>query len=617
MFFEIQSAKLEADDRAIEVAVPPPRNLSRRNSNTIIVGNSHSVLDQIKRSAGNTPAFKASERRSVNTVNHHTQIYDYDDIPTNHGDEDLTSLYDAYEIDLLRQNDTDKGFAGFGVTPFATSSKHSDFKLESNFSLKTATTADESSYSLQNHTTEFTSFFFDHDAIDDSNDMDNDHAPAESDKKSHVSTNSSRTMNYFTSMHNNTKMQEQQQPIPPPSSSVASSSTKRFSPFKNIIGPAERMLRLLDGPTVSQQQNQKKQPTPLIHQQSEVESPSHEDEQQQSQLWHRDNDSNDEATDEDEEIPFGEPVSLLDVEDNDDDEDYGDEQEGDDDQTYSDSYTQAYTNTIYDDDDDVSYYDTDDYDDDETLLTMDDDDDGYYDEHDENSSKLPPESMMVTGVESFLDELAEVEDVRDLGTLLYQVGSCNFQGIVHTTAKKSTGNNNNNNNNKDEYDDEYTVTSDAFPTMKQDISTIHTLHSNSTIQQQQQELPQPHATPFTLWPQKPHDPSTTKQSLPRLPVDQRGSQSRTDKTNHHHSGQRFMEGTTDTVAHILHSMSISTESLYDIMGTSSNLSQPSVASSFLKDPTEKMNSNMATTTTAETPNNANQSFFQSIFSCHG
>jgi hypothetical protein len=37
-------------------------------------------------------------------VNQHTQIYDYDDIPTNHGDEDLTSLYDAYEIDLLRQN---------------------------------------------------------------------------------------------------------------------------------------------------------------------------------------------------------------------------------------------------------------------------------------------------------------------------------------------------------------------------------------------------------------------------------------------------------------------------------------------------------------------------------
>jgi hypothetical protein len=60
-----------------------------------------------------------------------------------------------------------------------------------------------------------------------------------------VSTNSSRTMNYFTSMHNNTKIngQEQQQTIAPPTSSVASSSTKRFSPFKNIIGPAERMLR--------------------------------------------------------------------------------------------------------------------------------------------------------------------------------------------------------------------------------------------------------------------------------------------------------------------------------------------------------------------------------------
>lgn len=608
MFFEIQSAKLEADDRPIDVAAPPSRNLSRRHAKTNLVGNtSTSVLDQIKRSAGNTPAFKSSERRSINTVNHHMQIHEYD-AQTKHGD-DLTSLYDAYEIDLIRPNDTDNGYAGFGVTPFATSAP-SDFKLVSNYSLKTATTADESTYSLQNHTNEFTSFFFDHDAMDNRNDMENDLAAAESDKKSHVSTNSSRSMNYFTSSHNNTKQHIQKQGALPPPSSVASSSTKRFSPLKNVIGPAERMLRLLDGPTLPQQTEL---PTPPpIHQQSVTESGRHQDDHHhQSQFWYRDNENADD-TDDEEAGPFGEPVSLLDLEENDDDDTYCNLGEGEDDYTYSDSYTQAFTNNT-NGDDDGSYYDSEDYDDDETLLTMDDEYDEEYDDHDENGSKLPPEQMIVTGVESFLDELAEVEDVRDLGTLLYQVGSCNFPGITQMTA--NTAHNKSNKNSNDDYDDEYTVTSDAFPSMKQDIHMIHSINSNPTNEQQSHE-PQHHPTPFTLRPQKPNDRSTLPQSSlsPLLPDHHPGSHSRLNPP----SRQRFIEGTTDTVAQILHSMSISTESLYDILGSSSNLSQPS-ASSSLKHPVAN-NTNgttAAAATAAATPNNANQSFFQSIFSCHG
>ena len=625
MFFEIQSAKLEADDRPIEVTAPPPRNLSRRHSHTKIVGNSNSgsVLDQIKRSAGNTPAFKSSERRSINTVNHHKkQMHEYE-TPNTKDDEDLTHGYDGYEIDLLRQNDTDNGYAGFGVTPFATS-HNSDFsKLVSNYSLKTATTADESMYSLQNHTNEFTSFFFDQDTFDDRTDMDNDHTAVESDKKSHVSTNSSRSMNYFTSIHNHSKTNKQQ-PLPPPSS-VASSSTKRFSPFKNIVGPAERMLRLLDGPA-STSQPQQPQQNPSIHQHeaSVSESPVNHDGHHQIQQWYRDDANTDEATDEEEEDgAFGEPVSLLDLEDNDDD--YGDEQEDNDDQTYSDSYTQANTNNGYDDADNESYYDSDDYDDDETLLTMDDEYDEYYEEN--GSKRHPSDPRAITGVESFLDELAEVEDVRDLGTLLYQVGSCNFQGIIQKSTNQSQNNGMASNN--VDYDDEYTVTSDAFPSMKQDLHAMPMVHATQTLPQQQQQqqqqelLEQPHSVLFSLWPQKPNAIISATTQSPQLPVEnQEGSRSRHGIKINHPSGQRFIEGTTDTVAQILHSMSISTESLYDIMGTSSNLSQPSAtasSSSFTQQqhPATHSHDNNSSTTNDETPSNANQSFFQSIFSCHG
>lgn len=596
MFFEIQSAELEADDRPIEVAPAPPRNhLSRRQSHSKLTGSGqgNSVLDQIKRSAGNTPAFKSSERRSKNTIIYSKQVHEYD-TENSIDDEYLnnTGLYNDSESDEIHQNDTDNGYADFGAAQH-TASFHPDFKLVPNQSFKTATTADDSTYILQNHTNEFTSFFFDQDYLNDRNNNDDENALIESEKKSHVSTNSSRSMSYFSA-----KRRKQ----PPPTESEASASNKRFSPFKNIIGPAERMLRLLDGPISTQQQQQQvtlQTPSPIQpHDALVMESPDNLYEPQQSPVWYTDHINNDDATysggddddgDDDEEEregegEFGEPISLLDVEDNDDE--YGDEDD-DDDQTYSDSYTQAYTNN----NDDGSYYDTDEYDDDDTFLTLDDEYDEYYDEHDKTG--LHPDSMAVNSVESFLDELAEVEDVQDLGTLLYQVGSCNFQGIGNTARNKGLVDN--------EDDDEYTVTSDAFPNMKQDFDSIPILHSNPTTQPTSHQFWSP--TQFYRKKAAQISEDHRRQS----PFKNTG-----DKKNYN-GGHGFIDGTTDTVAQILHSMSISTESMYSsILGASS--------SDQVKTPpptTTESNSLPPSKNTAATPNNANQSFFQSIFSCHG
>jgi hypothetical protein len=395
-FLEIQSAMLE-DNRQVS------RNQPRNN-----------ILDQIKRSAGSTPA--KSRRNNLNLNSHHHHMLDSEDTRN--------------DIESLRHNDTEDGFAGFGNTPHADLEAYSfmtgDFSL---FQASSSRTKDDFS------------------------------APYEKGQNDKLFHHSARMA---VNVDNTTK----------PSS-------------YNDSGPVQRMFRILDTQrTVSTEETMESSQFHSI----ESRSCSYDENSREGD-------------------GCGEPTSLLDDTDGDDDEEY--------------TITGIGEGT-----DEESFYDSDEYEDDETLLSVDE-------------SKGP-----LNGVESFLDELAEVEGVQDLGTLLYQVGSCNFHVDVQTA------------------DDDFTVNSDVFP----DVSENQQQRGRSTTPQEKQE-------------NEPYPPTVSATSS-------------------------FLEGTTDTIAHILHSMSITTDSILEIMGSQSTPSE--------QNETSKNSNNDATT-----PNNTQSSFLQSMFSCHG
>ena len=212
-----------------------------------------------------------------------------------------------------------------------------------------------------------------------------------------------------------------------------------------------------------------------------------------------------------------EPLSLLDYTDGEEDDDDYDEED----------YT---TSGVIGGTDDESYdSEYDDEDDDETLLT--------------NEETKGP----ITGVESFLDELAEVEDVQDLGSLLYQVGSCNFAADLQTA------------------DEEFSVNSDAFPTVP-----LERIDPSRVLGQQHQEEIDPHPPIIS-------------------------------------SSSSLLEGTTDTLAMLIHNVSITTDSMFEIMNSHSMMSESKDGTVYEKKDNDEVS----------TPNNANLTFFQSMFGCQG
>jgi hypothetical protein len=374
-FLEIRSANLE-ESRQV-----PSRNAT-------------SILDQIKRSAGNTPAKRLMPQNEDRNV-------------------------------PLRPNDTDGGFAGFGITPHADLAAYSfttgEFSL---FPAASSHTKDESSMLFENN-----------------HKLGIYHAKNQTDDRG-------------------------------------------FLMEKGIV--SDSMFHMMDAQrTVSTEETTAFSP---MHQ--SVESRSSDD-----RSW--------EACEE--------PTSLLDNTDG--------EEEDDEDYT---------TSGMIGGTDDESY-DSDEYDDDETFLSNDE-------------SKGP-----ITGVESFLDELAEVEDVNDLGTLLYQVGTCHFAVNVQTA------------------DDEFSVDSDAFRAVP---------------------LERKEPSRFIAPPRK----QSEREEQPAIVS----------------ASSSLLEGTTDTIAMILHNMSVTTDSMFEIINSQSMMSESKETMSDKNDSSE-----------VPTPNNANLSFFQSMFGCQG
>jgi hypothetical protein len=374
-FLEIRSANLE------ERRPAPSRNAS-------------TILDQIKQSAGNTPAqrWMSPDDRSA----------------------------------PLRPNDTDGGFAGFGVTPHvdlaACSFTTGDFSL---FPASSSQTKDEISMLFEN-----------------SHKIGMYHATSEAGNRGFLMEKEAipGSMNQMIDAQR----------------TVSTEETTVFSPMHQSVESRSTDDRSWDG--------------------------------------------------------CEEPTSLIDNTD-------GEEEEDDEEYTM--------TGVIAGTDDES--YDSDEYDDDETFLSN-------------EESKGP-----ITGVESFLDELAEVEDVKDLGTLLFQVGTCHFAVNAQTA------------------DDDFSVDSDAFaavPLERKDPSRFL-------------------APPQQKFENEEHPPIVSASSI-------------------------LLEGTTDTIAMILHNMSVTTDSMFEIMNSQSLMSESRETLNDKNDSSE-----------VPTPNNANLSFFQSLFSCQG
>lgn len=179
-----------------------------------------------------------------------------------------------------------------------------------------------------------------------------------------------------------------------------------------------------------------------------------------------------------------------------------------------------------------------------TILPSENEDEGI-DDSEDDESLLNDTTIPITAVESFLDELAEVDNVHQLGNLLLQVGSCNFPEAANKVVYM------------DQDDDDYTVDSDVFPAVG--ASQLQRGRSTSP-----RSLPTSNATTFS---------SLLEQDY----------------------------GTVDaSFGQVFQTLSLTADSILEIMGSYSTVS----------------NSNDEDQTTTSTPNNANRSFFESMFGCH-
>jgi hypothetical protein len=294
---------------------------------------SFNILDQIKRSAGNTPAKKRLTQQEF--------------------------------ADTVQNSNTDIGFAGFATNLTASTSQSSssenahiqtDFPLFQTSSSRTAGKDDS-------RQEEDLQLDFRHDGRRDKSD-------------NHWATLSCQAANFNINEQHDSKNRQQQH---------------RQHQQLHTTGPVERTFQVLDtrrSESASAEKTNKSSPLHSVGSRSS---------------------SSDTSWDEDGDVMS---ASLLDNTDG-EEEDHGMMEEANDEGLYDDDY----------------------------------DDDGSSGEDDESYSDGMGNPLNV--VESFLDELSEVDGVQQLGTLLYQVGSCTFSGGFSNMLTAD--------------DDDYTVSSDTMP----------------------------------------------------------------------------------------------------------------------------------------------------------